>query len=100
MALVGSRLGRDSAALVLAGVATVAYAAYSLLRHAHYESKAFDMGIYDQVVWHWSHFLLPANSIQGFPRELRDHFSPVYALFAPGYWIHQGPHRRSSARPF
>ena len=77
--------------MLLYTLATVAYAVYAVLRHLHYESKAFDMGIYDQVVWFWSRFQLPANTIQDFPHELGDHFSPVYALFAPSYWIHSGP---------
>ncbi|MEA2494177.1 MAG: hypothetical protein QOJ29_2088, partial [Thermoleophilaceae bacterium] len=59
--------------------ATAAYATYSIVRNLRYESKAFDMGIYDQTVWQWSRFRLPANTIQGFAHELGDHFSPVYA---------------------
>jgi uncharacterized membrane protein len=75
----------------IAAVATIAYAAYSILRHAHYESRAFDLGILDHVVWQWSRLGLPDNPIQGFPHELGDHFSPILALLAPGYWIEPGP---------
>jgi uncharacterized membrane protein len=75
----------------LATVATAAYAVYSVMRHLRYESKVLDMGVYSQVVWQWSRFREPANSVQHFPHELGDHFSPILALFAPAYWIHPGP---------
>jgi uncharacterized membrane protein len=94
MTALGARLPRLRSSLpttALVVCAGGAYAVYSIVRQLRFESKAFDMGIYDHVVWQWSRFTLPANSIQGFPHELGDHFSPVYALLAPGYWIHSGP---------
>ena len=40
----------------------VAYALYGLFRHWHFGSSAFDLGIFDQVVWHLSRFEAPASS--------------------------------------
>jgi uncharacterized membrane protein len=69
----------------------VAYALYGLFRHWHFGSSAFDLGLFDQVVWHLSRFEAPASSIRGFSNFLGDHFFPVIALFAPLYWIRPGP---------
>ena len=69
----------------------IAYALYGLFRHWHFGSSAFDLGIFDQVVWHISRFEAPASSIRGFTNFLGDHFFPVIALFAPLYWLRPGP---------
>jgi uncharacterized membrane protein len=63
-----------------------AYAAYALFRHWHFESS-YDLGIFDQLVWHVSRFDGPASSLRGYTNMLGDHFSPIVALFAPLYWI-------------
>ena len=79
----------------------VAYGLYGLFRHWNFGSSAFDLGIFDQVVWHLSRFEPPASSIRGFSNFLGDHFFPVIALFAPFYWIRPGPgdvDRRPGAR--
>ena len=67
------------------------YALYGLFRHWHFGSSAYDMGIFDQVVWHLSRFEAPASSVRGFSNFLGDHFFPVIALFAPLYWIAPRP---------
>lgn len=64
-------------------------AAYALLfRHWQFGSSAFDLGIFDQAVWHLSRFEAPASTISGFTNILGDHFHPVTASCT---WI-----RRSS----
>jgi uncharacterized membrane protein len=67
-----------------------AYAAYGLFRHWNFGSSAFDLGIFDQVVWHLSRFEPPGSSIRGFSNFLGDHFFPVIVVFAPLYWIRPG----------
>ncbi|MET3805856.1 putative membrane protein [Nakamurella sp. UYEF19] len=76
----------------VAAALTVFYAAVSIRRHAQLLTSAYDLGIYDQAVRSYSHWGLPYNSIQG-PHflVLGDHFSPVLALLAPLYWIHDSP---------
>jgi uncharacterized membrane protein len=64
-----------------------AYSALSLFRHWHFESSAFDLGIFDQGIWHYSLFEKPACTINQFPNLLGDHFDPTLALLAPLYWI-------------
>jgi uncharacterized membrane protein len=69
----------------------VGYGLYGLFRHWNFGSSAYDLGIFDQVVWHLSRFEPPGSSIRGFSNFLGDHFFPVVALFAPLYWIRPGP---------
>src|SRR3954464_3069342 len=69
----------------------LSYATYGLLRHWHFDSGAYDMGIFDQVVWHLSRFEAPASTVRGYSNILGDHFSPILALLAPLYWIAPAP---------
>jgi len=63
------------------------YALIGVFRHWRFESSAYDLGIFDQAVWHWSRFETPASTISGFANILGDHFYPILALFAPLYWF-------------
>lgn len=85
-------MGRSerSALGVIVAFFGVAYGLYGLFRHWNFGSSAFDLGIFDQVVWHLSRFEPPGSSIRGFSNFLGDHFFPVIALFAPLYWIRPG----------
>jgi uncharacterized membrane protein len=73
-------------ALALAGAGV--YAIYGLWAHEHFQTE-YDLSIFDQVVWRWSHFQLPIGTIafSTSENELADHFSPILALLAPLYWI-------------
>ena len=68
-----------------------AFALAGLLRHWHFDSNAYDLGIYDQWVWHASRVEIPASSLLGIPNMLADHFSPVLFLLAPLYWVWPRP---------
>jgi uncharacterized membrane protein len=77
--------------LVLAVIA--AYSALSLLRHYHFGSSAFDLGIFDQVVWRYSQFKIPYCTIRNNYLDeniLSDHFHPILVLLAPLYWFTDG----------
>ncbi|NUR89576.1 MAG: DUF2079 domain-containing protein [Nonomuraea sp.] len=81
-------------ALLSAGV----YALLGLVRLATYRASTFDLVIFDQAVRNWAHFRLPYVPAVGAFRDrgldylqIADHFSPIYALLAPFYWIHDGP---------
>ena len=76
--------------LLVCGFA-VAYTIFGLFRHWHFASSAFDLGIFDQAVWHLSRFRAPARSISGFSNILGDHFYPIIVCFAPLYWLRSGP---------
>lgn len=66
-----------------------AYSILSIVRHNHYNSFGYDLGINNQVVWRYSTFQLPVTTSDPFPTEtkLATHVELVYALIAPFYWI-------------
>ncbi len=70
---------------------TAVYALIGLVRHWHFGSNAYDLGIADQLVWHLSRFESPASTIHGLSNMFGDHFSPIWILAAPLYWIHAAP---------
>jgi uncharacterized membrane protein len=74
------------AGLMAAGFA-VAYSLVALHRHWHFDSSAYDLGIFDQVVWKLSRFEVPASTIKGVANIFGDHFHPILVLFAPIYWV-------------
>jgi len=80
-----------AAIIVIVAFFALAYALYGLFRHWHFGSSAYDMGIFDQVVWHLSRFETPASTVRGFSNFLGDHFWPVLVLLAPLYWVAPGP---------
>jgi len=77
---------------VVAALLAVFYTAVSIRRHLELLTSAYDLGIYDQAVRSYAHWQLPFNTIQGPHFDvLGDHFSPVLALLAPLYWLHDSP---------
>jgi uncharacterized membrane protein len=81
----------DPAIVFLGVVAAVAYAAYGIVQHAVYQTHGFDLGIFDQAIWHYSRLEAPASTIREVPNLLGDHFSPILILLAPLYWIWADP---------
>lgn len=63
------------------------YSTFSLLRHWHFGSGGYDLGIFDQAIWHYSRFEAPASSILGIANLLGDHFHPILIVLAPFYWL-------------
>jgi uncharacterized membrane protein len=79
-------LGRAAAAVLIAG-ATAGYAFFSLYRHNHFASNAFDLAVQDQTVWGYSRFEFIYNTVLGIPNLLGDHFHPVLMALAPFMWV-------------
>jgi len=71
----------------------VAYSTLSIVRHEHYQSFGYDLGINDQVVWQYSRFHAPITSIDHivYNSKLNVHIELIYALIAPFYWIWSNP---------
>ncbi len=63
----------------------------AIWRHLHFETHAFDLGIFDQALWHASHFSAPASTIRGIGNLFGDHFHPIILLLVPLYWIWSSP---------
>ena len=74
-------------ALGIAFVFAALYSASSVLRHLHFETAAFDLGIFDQAIWHYSNLEAPASTIRGYDNLLGDHFHPILVLAAPSLWL-------------
>lgn len=64
----------------------ITYSALTVVRHSHYESGAYDLGIFDQTVWQYSRFLSPFNTIKE-RLVLGDHLNLTLPLLSPLYWI-------------
>lgn len=76
-------------ALIICLAFFTAYSILSLVRHNHFGSFGYDLGINDQLVWRYSTFQLPITTSDPFPDEtkLTTHIEIVYALISPIYWI-------------
>jgi uncharacterized membrane protein len=66
---------------ILAGLFS-AYSLYALFRHWRFLTGGYDLGIFDQVVWHLSRFETPASTIAGHANIFADHFHPILVLLA------------------
>lgn len=83
-----STLKKQWPIIALACVFAVVYAAMSILRHYHFRSSGYDLGIFDQAVWHYSRFEAPASTTRGVANLLGDHFHPILISLAPLYWLY------------
>ncbi|MFF0522564.1 DUF2079 domain-containing protein [Actinomadura nitritigenes] len=84
------------AALVTASAAIDS--AFALLRLRAFRASTYDLVIFDQAVRSYSRFGAPVAIVKGVHNGfgpgfsvLGDHFSPLLAVLAPLYWIHDGP---------
>ncbi|MFB4316914.1 DUF2079 domain-containing protein [Actinomadura sp. 21ATH] len=82
----------------LVALAALVYAAFSLLRLRAFRASTYDLVIFDQAVRSYSGLGAPVAMVKGVHNGfgpdfsiLGDHFSPLLALLAPLYWIHDGP---------
>jgi len=68
---------------------SIAYSVLGIVRHNHYQSFGYDLGIDDQIVWQFSNFRLPITSIDDTPfmLSLANHVEIIYAVISPIYWI-------------
>ncbi|MFH1841117.1 MAG: DUF2079 domain-containing protein, partial [Candidatus Shapirobacteria bacterium] len=58
------------------------YSTLSILRHNHFQSGGFDLGLYDQTVWLYSRFKTPYNTVKD-RLALGDHLNLTLPLMAP-----------------
>jgi len=83
---------------VVTGVVALIYAVYSLFLYYTFKTSAYDLTIFDQAVRSYAHFHLGISPLKGVHNGfgphfsvLGDHFSPIIAVLAPLYWIHNSP---------
>lgn len=67
----------------------ILYSTLSIIRHNHFGSYGFDLGISDQIVWKYSQFKFPTTTVyyNPFVSIFIDHIEIIYLLLAPFYWI-------------
>ena len=82
----------------LTAAAALIYCLDSLMLFRRFLASTFDLVIFDQGVRGYAHFAAPTSIARGVSDGegthfllLADHWSPILALFAPLYWIHDGP---------
>ena len=64
----------------------------AILQHLAFNSSAYDLGIFDQVIWNSAHGRLFENSVMAdSPSFLGHHFSPILLALAPLYWVYPDP---------
>lgn len=89
---------RRTLLVVVVCVSAVVHGALSLLRLAGFRAGAYDLVIFDQAVRSYSRLELPVAIVKGVHNDfgpgfavLGDHWSPILAVLAPLYWVHDGP---------
>jgi uncharacterized membrane protein len=83
---------------VLTAAAALVYCLDSLSLLRRFLASTFDLVIFDQGIRGYAHLGAPVSIARGVSDGqgahfmlLADHWSPVLALFAPLYWIHDSP---------
>lgn len=72
--------------LIWCFVLTILYSTLSIVRHMHFQSGGFDLGLFDQAVWKFGHFLGAYNTVKD-RIIFGDHFSLILPLFGILYYI-------------
>ncbi len=65
---------------------SILYSLLAVLRHMHFQSDGFDLGIYDQTIWQYANFLYPYNTIKE-RFILGDHLTLTLPLLSVLYWL-------------
>lgn len=68
---------------------TVVFARFALLRHENFQSDAYDLGFFDQVIWNTAHGRPFQTSFESYS-FLGIHFQPVLIIFAGLYRLGAG----------
>jgi uncharacterized membrane protein len=91
-----ARAGVKVAALTVA--AAFVYSLDSLILFRRFLASTFDLVIFDQGIRGYAHLAAPVSIARGVSDGqgahfllLADHWSPILALLAPLYWIHDSP---------
>lgn len=83
---------------LLTVLAAAGYGLYSGIRFATFRATTYDLVIFDQAIRGYANLSAPVSIAKGVHNEfgagfpvLGDHFSPILAVLAPLYWIHDHP---------
>ncbi|HEX6523163.1 MAG TPA: DUF2079 domain-containing protein [Streptosporangiaceae bacterium] len=83
---------------VLTATAVLLYCLQALLEYRRFLTSTFDLVIFDQGIRGYAHFHAPVSIARGVADGISpdfslmaDHWSPILAVLAPLYWIHDSP---------
>jgi len=70
----------------------LSFASLSLVNHYFFRTTAWDLGVYNQVIFDYSQFQFNSNTLlfyngEPIPNKLGDHFDPILFLIAPFRYI-------------
>ncbi len=73
----------------IVAVFTILFCLESLVNHYLYRTCAYDLGIYNNMLYSYSHLKLNYTSLQQplVNHAFGDHFEPIFLLLAPFYWV-------------
>ena len=80
-------------ACVLFLVATIVFGYYTSLKYRSFNNHAFDFGIFAQMYERMAVSGIPETTLERshMMSHFGVHFSPIFYLFLPGYWIFRSP---------
>ncbi|MBI1957513.1 MAG: DUF2079 domain-containing protein [Candidatus Niyogibacteria bacterium] len=85
----------SSSKIILAvgiGAYFLVFGTLTALRHAHFQTQAWDMGIFEQTLWNTIHGRVMQNTIEEIPNHLGIHMSPFLFLLVPGFALFPSPY--------
>lgn len=73
----------------IVAVFTTIFCLESLVNHYMYRTCAYDLGIYNNMMYSYSHFKMNYTSLQQplVKHAFGDHFEPIFILISPFYWL-------------
>ena len=68
---------------------TFIFCSISIVNHYLFRTEAFDLGVYNNMIYSYSHFKFNYTTIQqpNVWHAFSDHFEPIFFLFAPIYYL-------------
>ena len=70
----------------------VIFGAVTSLRHYNFQTQAWDLGIFTQVMWNILHGNGMSTTLEFVENHFAVHMSPILFLLAPGYAVFQNPY--------
>src|SRR3990167_7127696 len=68
----------------------ISFSVLAIIRHRHFFSQGWDLGLYDQIIWQYSQGKLAVSSFTNLI-DLADRFRPILLLIVPVYRLFPHP---------
>lgn len=77
---------------IFTAIAVIFWTAFTFARHMHFQTQAWDMGIFDQLFWNTINGDFMRSSLEEIPNHFGIHFSPTLLLLVPFYYLIPSPY--------